>query len=676
MINNFTESIVGITVTATGAVTDADHPTIDYGSSNVTITCAVGAASASGLQASISTASSVTIACNLGTAAASGNAATLTQSVTIVCSLGTATAQGHTAGLVDVFIYNTADRGTVNLSLSSVTPNGLTSTVFVRNRWFTGDNSAGARSCFFHVTGVNGKTPVFDIDRSNMEISNATNKFLWSYTGAMGTWNAFTNTTRESSPNVYRVSNATAFAQDTVYVSMQYPWPVGYTLPWITTLEATGHVSYPPSGSGTYLYGTRTATTNGSTAGVGDVIPAQPLYGFRVGTTGNAPSGLPKKKMVLMSGLHASEDVGNYALKGAVDFLCSSDPAAVSVRDWFEIFVYPVIAAAGRAGGHMRGDFENAFKAQDVNRAFDNSPTMEAVTKIKAAIQSDAGSTVDVFFDFHGTHLEANHFGQVDTATNLVKFRNALQAHRPGITVNEWTTNENTAWWARTSKSCTFPLTPESPYHITLSLSEVEDFGADNMRAVSTLIAQGEFGVATISCNAGNAQAAGYTAAVSVGGATTIVCNVGQAVAAGQLASIATNAAIGCAIGNATAAGFTGTISQGFTVIATTGQATAQGHAASVIASGPVTITCTIGVSAATGLTATITSTASLSDSEKIDLILDILSNRQLLDATSGLYTLYADDGVTVLKTALAWEDTAGTIPYRGQGLKRLDAMI
>jgi hypothetical protein len=64
-----------------------------------------------------------------------------------------------------------------------------------------------------------------------------------------------------------------------------------------------------------------------------------------------------------------------------------------------------------------------------------------------------------------------------------------------------------------------------------------------------------------------------------------------------------------------------------------------------------------------------------LTDSEKIDLILDILSNRQTLDPVSGLYTLYADDGVTVLKTALAWEDAAGTQPYRGQALQRLDPL-
>jgi hypothetical protein len=63
------------------------------------------------------------------------------------------------------------------------------------------------------------------------------------------------------------------------------------------------------------------------------------------------------------------------------------------------------------------------------------------------------------------------------------------------------------------------------------------------------------------------------------------------------------------------------------------------------------------------------------SDSEKIDLILDLLQNRQELNPTTGTFTVYADDGVTVLKTALAWEDAAGTIPYSGKTLRRIDAL-
>ena len=62
-------------------------------------------------------------------------------------------------------------------------------------------------------------------------------------------------------------------------------------------------------------------------------------------------------------------------------------------------------------------------------------------------------------------------------------------------------------------------------------------------------------------------------------------------------------------------------------------------------------------------------------DSEKIDLILNLLQNRQELDPVAGTFTVYADDGATILKSALAWEDAAGTIPYSGKALRRIDAL-
>lgn len=109
------------------------------------------------------------------------------------------------------------------------------------------------------------------------------------------------------------------------------------------------------------------------------------------------------------------------------------------------------------------------------------------------------------------------------------------------------------------------------------------------------------------------------------------------------------------------------------TLAANLGTASATGNTATIFAN--ETIACAIGTALATGYSATVTSTAQLTDSEKIDLILDILSNKQTLDPVSHTYTLFADDGVTVLKTALAWEDAAGTIPYKGMALQRLDPM-
>lgn len=71
-----------------------------------------------------------------------------------------------------------------------------------------------------------------------------------------------------------------------------------------------------------------------------------------------------------------------------------------------------------------------------------------------------------------------------------------------------------------------------------------------------------------------------------------------------------------------------------------------------------------------------ITPVTPATDSEKIALILKILSNRQELDPATGTFRLYDDNGVTVLYEVGAWEDAAGTIPYRGRGLQKLDRLV
>jgi hypothetical protein len=58
-----------------------------------------------------------------------------------------------------------------------------------------------------------------------------------------------------------------------------------------------------------------------------------------------------------------------------------------------------------------------------------------------------------------------------------------------------------------------------------------------------------------------------------------------------------------------------------------------------------------------------------------LDLILKILSNRQELNAGTGTFTIYDDDSVSVLFTAAAWADAAGTVPYSGGTLGRIDAL-
>ena len=121
---------------------------------------------------------------------------------------------------------------------------------------------------------------------------------------------------------------------------------------------------------------------------------------------------------------------------------------------------------------------------------------------------------------------------------------------------------------------------------------------------------------------------------------------------------------VGASAGSSTVTGVSG--STAISVGNSDGAATVLG----VSAWYAVSVGSSSGVATVTGI-----AEVGLTDSEKIDLILDILQNKQTLSPTTGIYTLYADDGTTVLYTAQGYEDVAGTITYRGGALQRLDRM-
>lgn len=570
MINDFSESVNGITVTAfNGAATDGDHPSITY-SLGTTLTPTKGALVLSGKTPTVSQSGSQSVAPTKGALVLDGKVPTVGASggaVTLTPTKGALVLSGKTPTVSAVTIFNPVDRGTTNLALSSVTPNGTTPTITIRNR-FAGDvNAGGARLCFFQVGGVNGLTPVFDVERVNMENNIATAKFKWSYTGAMGSWTDFDTTTQVTTPNVYRSSNAAAFTQDTVYVAMNFPWPIAYTAAWIATISGNAYVSEPPSSSGAgFVFHTRSATTNGATAGVGDVIPAQPLYSLKISSGGLAPDGAAKRKMVLMAGMHAAEDVGNYILQGAVEFLVSADAQAATVRSWFDVFVYPMVASAGRAGGGQRLDFENANKLKDVNREWAGT-LLETIEAHKTAIAADAGATVHVTFDFHGTHYQEAydyHIGPTQAT-----WTTAIRTYIPGHPINDLSGTAGTsARWAVDNKGTEYAITPEHPYQTTLNLTSLLAYGANHMRAVAKLAADGEWGIVATT---GHLVLAGKVPTVEQNGSLTFTPAKGALLLSGKTPTVVTPSTLEPTTAHVALTGRTPAVSAGYVINPTTG---------------------------------------------------------------------------------------------------------
>ena len=209
----------------------------------------------------------------------------------------------------------------------------------------------------------------------------------------------------------------------------------------------------------------------------------------------------------------------------------------------------------------------------------------------------------------------------------------------------------------------TIPATPGNASASGTTASVIRVIGA----APGNAVADGTTAAVTrsIAATPGNAVADGVTATVTNSGTTTISCTPGNAAADGALAAITRT--IAAAPGNAVA---NGAIAALLRVIATTpGNAVADGVTAAVQAS--VTISCTPGNAVADGVAATVTAAVS-----QLDLILKILVNRQELNPATGTFTLYDDDATTVLYTTNAWADAAGTVPYSGGALRRIDALI
>lgn len=179
-----------------------------------------------------------------------------------------------------------------------------------------------------------------------------------------------------------------------------------------------------------------------------------------------------------------------------------------------------------------------------------------------------------------------------------------------------------------------------------------------------------------LAANSGSIALTGTAATLTytpVGG-YTLPANGGSFSLSGTAASLLASRKVVAGSGSFTLTGTAATLSLVKLLTAGSGSFTLSGTAATfaktnVLVAGE-------GAYSLVGTSATLTHGVSLTDSQKIDLILDILSNRQELDSATGTYTLYADDGVTVLYTAAAWEDAAGAIPYRGRELRRLDALV
>lgn len=120
-------------------------------SSNVTINCTVGNATAAGIQATIQ--SPISISCSVGNATAAGVSATIVIAESINCTPGNAVAAGVQASIDEV-----AGNTTINCTPGNAVAAGVACTIRAGGGGITGDNRKKRR----YVAKIGDRLVVFD----------------------------------------------------------------------------------------------------------------------------------------------------------------------------------------------------------------------------------------------------------------------------------------------------------------------------------------------------------------------------------------------------------------------------------------------------------------------------------------------------------------------------------
>lgn len=400
-------------------------------------------------------------------------------------------------GLVE--LWDDHERSNINIAASSIDQDSYAPTIRIYPRLHLSDSWATPAYEFFHarVTGVLGKRPNFKVryyTTASTGVLDAwgfqsTQRCMWSYDQV--TWNFFdTHALSADNLNVDFKENAD-FTSDTVYVASQRPFTGTMVAAMVADLAATypAYVSMPTSSAGNAYVADTIGT---QTDERGRVIAAQPIYSMRItDDTAQPDDGSRKRIAVLIAGQHASEDVGNWMLRGALEFLCSADAKAVAARKNFEFLVYPHVNPMGRYGGHWRGDFNSANPTYDGNRRWVTTPGMECTTKNKAAITEDvAGRQIALWLDYHGGY---SGYFLYSGSPLYAEYQTKMLVYNAGITIFGTNPTDSSTYYAVNTLGADLATPVESSRDQQLTEAQILAYGAASIKSLSDLFADGEW---------------------------------------------------------------------------------------------------------------------------------------------------------------------------------------
>lgn len=336
------------------------------------------------------------------------------------------------------------ERSSIVLSQSSVTGDGDSAVVLAKPLATISQSGAGWIEFGFKITGALGKRPTFRIPYVNSyfgawETYAPNRRGMFSYDDGK-TWTYFDTGSVDTTNGWIVMRHNTAFTSDTVLISRSRQLSVHNCGDWIATLLSTYPSLVGPSPTAvTYSPGPNLSgfsaqscianeysqqtqlyyLTSTSTTFTGRTIPPTPLYGVSISDSSLSPPVGSKELVVIVGGVHAGEDLGDFLMQKFVEHLLGSSTEAQYLRQYFNFLLYPCANAPGRAGGHFRTQYQKGTGGvnDDINRNFNTSSAgFETNDFMRALVDADrAGVVPKVYLDFHGTYL-SNGFNIVEDA--------------------------------------------------------------------------------------------------------------------------------------------------------------------------------------------------------------------------------------------------------------------
>lgn len=387
-------------------------------------------------------------------------------------ALSTVSPAASAIDVTDTFEGGNTDTGRVEITNTSSASPRITLYARPNRNVEGGTPSQIYYSLACRLTGVLGKTPII-----RLNLTEASPNSIYGAAGWPLEWRAWFSYDQLSWQrlsfssvvgNFQEVSNASAFTEDTVYIASRVPYNPSRVSFHTDTIKANSLVSEPVSSIGNnYVYGQSATTTRD---GDGLVVPALDLISYRISNDASGPvDGTLKRKAVLISGQHASEDQGNWQLQAFVDFLLNDNAIANDLlRDW-EFFVYPMVNPSGRWGNAYRGTLQEGKRGEDPNRDWPGGSTsgrLQVVSATRLAIGQDTGNAITAFIDFHGRLRDT------DSIFRFPNFRNdsfiqSVNARHPVNSVSSTTAGGVAETYFRTALGVPLSVTSEGGAVVT-----------------------------------------------------------------------------------------------------------------------------------------------------------------------------------------------------------------